>query len=402
MRDEDVRLLQQRGQRLGRVRALTGVSVHVHGGGQLHALDADAEFGESRRELRHRVVARRVVVLGAHQPARANVVQQRPQVFIDAARAEAARHVAKARAPERQRVQDGFAQDDFAAAHHRFGVPHAALGRFQVKMQRRALAQAVGDFAAVELHGLPVPVADREHDRAVQVLVSGFLAQHAELLQPRFQFTARRRGRRHAIAERPIGVADFEPLHRLRMKALAPGQVLHGRRLVQERRVIKVRHDLHQLRVAQAVARRGEDFVRRAHARRDRRRLRRDAEHFQKLLGGVAEGAFLQAHDQLQVVPAAAPGQAVPKILFGRDDERRVAVLVERTLRRQVLAARRELEAVVRAEFFQRHFALDALNEFVGDASHDDSFRWGWASGWPEGVKPGVEDFLRCKTTGRD
>ena len=58
-----------------------------------------------------------------------------------------------------------------------------AMRTRQIQMIGRALAQVVVDLAAVDLRDLTRRRDDRDHDRAVEMLVTGF-AQEPQLLQP--------------------------------------------------------------------------------------------------------------------------------------------------------------------------------------------------------------------------
>ena len=61
-------------------------------------------------------------------------------------------------------------------------VPHAAVRTGQIQVIRGARAQLVGDLAAVDLGDVPGWGDDRDHDRAVKMLVPG-VAQEPEPLQ---------------------------------------------------------------------------------------------------------------------------------------------------------------------------------------------------------------------------
>ena len=79
------------------------------------------------------------------------------------------------------------------------------------------LPQARRDLAAVHLRHVAVLVEDREDHRAAQMFVAA-VADDAEPLQLLLEPSARRRRRRHAVAERAVGVADPEDLHRFGSK----------------------------------------------------------------------------------------------------------------------------------------------------------------------------------------
>ena len=69
------------------------------------------------------------------------LAERGPVVVREAVHAVARRHVAEPGAPERQRVDQRFAQDDFLRSLERFLIPHAPVRARQIQMQRRALAQ---------------------------------------------------------------------------------------------------------------------------------------------------------------------------------------------------------------------------------------------------------------------
>ena len=166
-------------------------------------------------------------------------------IGCEAVHAITRRHVAVARRPERQRVDQSFAQDDLFRRDQSFLVPHAAMLAFEIQVQRRPLAQVRRNLPPVYLHHVAGWIDDRDYERAVEVLVAA-LAVDAQHLQP----SPHRRAsgavlRRKTQPQRPVGEAQPEPLDHLRRPQPATFQIpLRLRRLLQ-RIVIKV-HDLQQ------------------------------------------------------------------------------------------------------------------------------------------------------------
>ena len=125
-------------------------------------------------------------------------------------------------APEGQRVNDGFTQDDFLAGHtlrlKRGQVEHPApargVGR-QVQVQRRAVAQSAGHFAAVQLGHLAVLIQHGHDQRAIEMLMARF-AVHAQALQPRPDLrTFYPAFVGQTQTQRAVGKAKFEVLDQL-------------------------------------------------------------------------------------------------------------------------------------------------------------------------------------------
>ena len=130
--------------------------------------------------------------------------------------------------------------------------------------------------------------------------------------------------------------------------------------------MIEVGDDGHERGIIHALAGIGEDVVGGALAGFHGGGFGREAEAGGELVGGAAEADVFQAHEQLDGVAATATGEAVPEVFAGRDDEGRLAVLVERAAGQQVLAAASQLDGVFAAERFERHFRLDAGEGFIG------------------------------------
>ena len=102
-----------------------------------------------------------------------------------------ARHVPIARTPERQRINQGFAQNNFFARHQCDFIKHTPTARFirrQIQMLRCPRPQIIANLSAVELTdraGLQIiQRKHRHHQRAVEVLMPA-LPVHPQLLQSR-------------------------------------------------------------------------------------------------------------------------------------------------------------------------------------------------------------------------
>ena len=112
----------------------------------------------------------------------------------EAVDAVARSHMAEARAPERQRVDQRLAQDDLFRHGQRL-LHSTRPGAVPADTDAAAFPRAVAGviFRPYISTTSPSRVEDRDHHRAVEVLVPA-LAQDAELLQPAAQFRARSRG----------------------------------------------------------------------------------------------------------------------------------------------------------------------------------------------------------------
>ncbi|OQC68362.1 MAG: hypothetical protein BWX48_00070 [Verrucomicrobia bacterium ADurb.Bin006] len=268
-----------------------------------------------------------------------HLAQHLPQFIGEALRAKQTRHVVKAAGAERQRVEDGFAQDNFVSLQ-RFAVQQAAMrpGRIQVfelAPRRRRARHA----PPVEAHDLTALVMQRHGDAAVEVLVAA-LAPQAKLLQPRSQPVALAAVlHRQAQAQRPVGEAELEAVNQFvavqstrsqirprRCRLLQPFVIVAGH-LAQQRRVIRRRIE----RTRQA--RHGRLLL-------QRRSRERDIAALVQQLEGVTERNAVVLRDELDGVARLAAGHAMEQPLVRRDDEvGRVLVGVERAAPDPVLAA---------------------------------------------------------------
>ena len=86
----------------------------------------------------------------------------------------------------------------------RFPVPNAAMRARQVQVKRRALAQVRRDLSPVHLDHAARLIEDRNHDRAVQVLVPA-LAKDPDARERRSKLGAAvPRARRKPIGQRAV------------------------------------------------------------------------------------------------------------------------------------------------------------------------------------------------------
>ena len=208
-------LAQQEVQRLRRRRQLERVLVRVHAVRETHPPAADAVLGETRRQLLGRLVARRVAVVRDQHPLD-TVGQERFVVLArETVRAVRRGHVAEARAPKRQRVDQRLAHDHLLAGREGGEVPDARVRAGQVQVLRRALPQRSVDLPAVRLHHLAIEIEDRDDERAVQVLVAA-LADDPQLLEAFADLLPCLAARlRQAQTERAVGKAQLESPNRL-------------------------------------------------------------------------------------------------------------------------------------------------------------------------------------------
>jgi len=130
-------------------RYLARVIVHVHATRKQYAVRPDAHLFELFLQPRGGRVARFIPVISNPDVADAVFLESGFVVFGESADSVAGRDISETGAPERQRVDQRFAQDDLLRAFERLLVPHAAVRARQVEVQRRALAQSLSDLAAV-------------------------------------------------------------------------------------------------------------------------------------------------------------------------------------------------------------------------------------------------------------
>lgn len=80
--------------------------------------------------------------------------------------------VSETRAPEGERVDERLAQDDLVGGSRRGEVEHAAVRSPEIEMERGPRSQPARDLPPVEVHDASGLVTDRNHERAVEVLVA--------------------------------------------------------------------------------------------------------------------------------------------------------------------------------------------------------------------------------------
>ena len=170
-------------QRLGGRGDLQGVRVGVHPGRELQAVQFDPQRRERLGVFFGRRVARVIVVERDQQPFDLVDLQRFQHIVRQPVGAVDRRHVAEARAPERQSVNDRFAEDDFVRGLNGLAVEDAAMRSGKVEVFCRS-ALPVVHAAAVQLNRPAVFVQQRERNATAKVFVAA-VADHAHLLEPR-------------------------------------------------------------------------------------------------------------------------------------------------------------------------------------------------------------------------
>ena len=115
---------------------------------------------------------------------RAVLLKRFPVRVVEPVHAVAGRHVAIARAPERQRVDQRFAEDDVFRRDQRLLVPHAAPWPRQVQVILGSGPQMVEDLAPVHLHHVAVESKIGITSEPTKCSCPLFSPQDAQLLQP--------------------------------------------------------------------------------------------------------------------------------------------------------------------------------------------------------------------------
>jgi hypothetical protein len=164
--------------------------------------------------------------------------------------AVARRDVREARVEERERVDEGFAEDDLAVLGDGLDVEDSVMRPGKIEVVRRSGPEVRRDLAPVHLEHVALFVDDRDHHRSVEVLVSTLLAQDAEALESRADLVARLAvlvGQ--AQAQRSVGEPDPVPLDDLGGGDTAALEVREGLRALLERVVVVVDDLLEQLLV---------------------------------------------------------------------------------------------------------------------------------------------------------
>jgi hypothetical protein len=166
-------------------------------------------------------VAGVVAVIGDQHALRAVRLERGQQLVGEALHAIGRRHVAVARAPEGQRVDQRLGQDDLARGGERGAVEDPGVRARQVQVLGRARAQVVQQLAAVHLDHVAALVEHRDYQGAVEVLVAAFSDQ-ADLLQPGADVGAGlARLLRQPQAQRTVGHAELEGRDQLGMRQAA-------------------------------------------------------------------------------------------------------------------------------------------------------------------------------------
>ena len=174
--------VQQHRQALLRRRHFQCVFIRVHAFRKQHARAFDAALDQLAGERRRGRLARFIAIVGDDDFPGVVLSESRAVIVGESADAIAGGDIAETRAPERQRIDQRFAQDDLFRCFERCFVPHAAVRSREIQMQRRAGPQVFCDLAAVHAEHLPCAIEDWNDQRSVEVLVPG-LAQDAEPLQ---------------------------------------------------------------------------------------------------------------------------------------------------------------------------------------------------------------------------
>ena len=222
-----MRLANGNAQTLGGRGELQGVFVGVHALGEEDAPAFEAFGHELGGKLVGAAVAGFVPVVGDQHALDAVFLEGGEMVGGEALHAVGCRDVAIAGAPEGERVDERFAQDDFFAGLQGFDVPDAGMGAWQVEVFGGAGAQFVADLAAVEVLYLIVFVEDGDDQGAGQVFVAAGFAHHAQAFEAGAHFGA---GLAALVGEAQpqgaVSVAEFEAVDDFRVVDAARLQVL--------------------------------------------------------------------------------------------------------------------------------------------------------------------------------
>ena len=321
---------------------LQGELVGVLAARKLHAETLDAHPHQFFGVFQCGAFARVVAVVGDVNSLGAMLSKRRFDLVSKTIHAVAGGHVPIARAPERERIDQRFTQDDFFRRDQRWLVPYATMRTWQIQVLRCVFAQQMTrrDFAPVHLHHFAFQVEDRNHYRAAQVFASVF-AEHAYLGQASALLCASAAvflG--HAVTECAVGEAQAEVLHHLRRLQAAFHEILLRLGRVLQRPVIVLHHGFQQSLVVGRMLDERRQFHRRGFSRRRFRaahgRKVVPLEHFHGVIEAHAFGAH---HPQDHVAAFAAGTLAVPDVLQRIDVETGIGVFVEGTEADEFLAA---------------------------------------------------------------
>ena len=167
-------LADQQPQRLRCRLHLERVLVGVHPLGELNAKALDALGHQLLRHLGRAALTRIIPIKRNQHTLYAMALEGIHMLLREALNAVGRRHVAVPRAPERQRIQQRLAQDDFLRSQRRH-VEHAAAAsfpRWQVQVLRRASPQVVQQLPAIHLHHVARLIEHRHNQRPVEVLMT--------------------------------------------------------------------------------------------------------------------------------------------------------------------------------------------------------------------------------------
>ena len=300
------------------------------------------------------------------------VLLERRAVFLGKAVHSVNRgHVAIARAPEGQRIDQRFAEDDvFRDREPRF-VPHPAMRSWQVQVIGCSGAQIRCDLAPIHLHHLAAQIEDRNHHGAVEVLVSA-LAVDAELLQASAQrcTSSTVRGRQ-TVADGAIGKAQPEGLDHLRRFQAPILQILQRFGTLLQALLV-VAHHLQQQHaiIGTAFDRRGQ-FGHCGSLHTWPRVAAPQRQVFPQKLDRMAEADTLGQHDPVDDgSSSAARSQTVPKIFPWRNHQRRLVIVVEGTQPDQVRAVAFQFHPAPLRQPLHRDFPLQPLDLALRDPCH--------------------------------
>ena len=158
-------------------RDLQCVLVRVHAFGKLDAEAFNASLHQQLGHLGRTAFACLVAVVGNQHPLCTVCFECGQHVIGEAFNAIGAGDVAIPRTPERQRINQRFAQDDFLVRlqcpHVEYATP-APFARGQVQVLGCACAQVVQELAAIHFNDVALLVQHRHDQRTVEMLVAGF------------------------------------------------------------------------------------------------------------------------------------------------------------------------------------------------------------------------------------
>ena len=350
---------------------LLRVGIRIEPSGKLDPVGPDAALRQLHRQLLGGGLPGLVAVVRDQHPLGAVPFKSPPVVRRHPRRSVRRRHVAKARTPEGQRVEQRLAQNDLPARLQRLHIPHPPVRTRQVQMPRRPRPQIRRDLAPVELGDPARLIEHRDHDGPIQMLVAAG-PQHPEPLKPLPDPRPLPPVlRRQPVGQAPVRVAEPEALHHLRMPQSPTRQVPERRRTAHQRRAVVIQHPQQQRRVVLL----GIEHPRQLHRRRDlHRRGRRGGSRRPirpQQLRRVAERHPLRPHHPVDDrTPRLTRPQAVPQVLLGRDHQRRLPILVERAVPPQIRPVACEHHPPRLRQPLHPHLALQPLQLALRNPGH--------------------------------